>query len=194
MGYFFYFYVLLHLMNFIPTPIADLWIIEPKVFVDERGYFAETFKSQALAQQGLSYSFIQDNEARSTRGVLRGLHYQKGSAAQAKLVRALAGEILDVAVDLRAGSPTYGQHFGIQLSSENKRQLLVPRGFAHGYSVLSETAVVLYKVDNHYDPSAEAGVRFDDPQLNIDWMLDADEIVLSSKDKILPLLQDVHPE
>lgn len=181
-------------MNFIPTHIADLYIIEPKVFSDERGYFSETFKTQAFVKEGLDYTFIQDNEARSTRGVLRGLHYQRGASAQAKLVRALQGEILDVAVDLRAGSPTYGQHFGICLSADNKRQLLVPRGFAHGYSVLSDIAVVLYKVDNHYDPTAEAGIKYDDPALNINWMLSPEEVLLSAKDKILPLLQDIEPE
>lgn len=171
---------------FSTTPIPGLVIFTPRIFGDERGYFYEVFNAEKWREAGIERPFVQDNQAFSSRGVLRGLHYQRGEHAQAKLVRVIDGEVLDVAVDCREGSETYGQHYSIRLSGENKLQFYVPRGFAHGYAVLSETAVFAYKCDNLYAPHAEGGVRFDDPRLGIDWMMDADQIQLSAKDEVLP--------
>ncbi|MBL7782554.1 MAG: dTDP-4-dehydrorhamnose 3,5-epimerase [Saprospiraceae bacterium] len=173
-------------MPFLPTPIPDLLIFEPKVWPDERGYFYESYNRKTWEDAGLQVDFVQDNQARSTRGVLRGLHFQTGEMAQAKLVRVVEGEVLDVAVDLRPESASYGQWFSILLSAENKRQLFVPRGFAHGYVVLSETAEFVYKCDNYYSKAHEGGVRFDDPTLNIDWKIDLSEVLVSEKDLALP--------
>ncbi len=175
-------------MPFQETGIDNLLLFEPKVWGDERGYFFESYNEKVFAEAGITTQFVQDNQARSSRGVLRGLHYQTGTFAQAKLVRVLEGEVLDVVVDLRENSSTYGQQYSVLLSSANKRQLFVPRGFAHGYVVLSKTAEFFYKVDNWYSKESEGGIRYDDPQLNIDWNIDATELVLSEKDKVLPFL------
>lgn len=174
-------------MPFHQTPIADLWIFEPTVFADERGYFYESYNRRTWLEVGVAADFVQINQARSRRGVLRGLHYQVGEMAQAKLVRVVEGEVLDVAVDLREGSPTYGQWFSIRLSAENRRQLYVPRGFAHGYAVLSETAEFLYLCDNYYSREHEGGIRYDDPTLAIDWACDLSQVIVSEKDRALPL-------
>lgn len=168
------------------TPIQDLVIINPSVFNDERGYFFEAYNKAKFQENGINFDFIQDNQSFSKRGVIRGLHLQINPFAQAKLVRVLEGEILDVAVDLRKNSLTYGQHFSVVLSAENKKQLMVPHGFAHGFSVLSETASVLYKVDQVYHKESERGIRYDDPTLNIDWQVRAEEVIVSEKDLILP--------
>ncbi|MCA0236602.1 MAG: dTDP-4-dehydrorhamnose 3,5-epimerase [Bacteroidetes bacterium] len=176
-------------MPFLPTPIPDLLIFEPKVWPDERGYFYESYNRKTWEDAGLQVDFVQDNQARSTRGVLRGLHFQSGEMAQAKLVRVVEGEVLDVAVDLRPESASYGQWFSILLSAENKLQLFVPRGFAHGYVVLSETAEFVYKCDNYYSKAHEGGIRFDDPTLNIDWNFDLSEVLVSEKDLALPYLE-----
>ena len=168
------------------TPIKDLVIITPTVFNDERGYFFEAYNKAKFNEYGINYQFIQDNQSFSKRGVIRGLHLQINPFAQAKLVRVLEGEILDVAVDLRKNSPTYGKHFSVILSAENKKQLMVPHGFAHGFSVLSETASVLYKVDQLYHKESERGIRYDDPTLNIDWQVNPSEVIVSEKDLILP--------
>lgn len=175
-------------MNIIETPIKDLYVIEPKVFEDPRGYFFESYSKLHLENKGINYNFVQDNQSKSSYGVLRGLHYQKGPHAQTKLVRALFGSIYDVAVDLREGSPTYGQWYGVELTEDNKKQLLVPQGFAHGFSVLSETAVVMYKCDDFYHPECEGGIIYNDKTLNIDWKVPEDKILVSDKDKILPTL------
>jgi dTDP-4-dehydrorhamnose 3,5-epimerase len=173
-------------MPFFETPIPDLIVFEPKVFADERGYFYESYNRRVWEEAGIHADFVQDNQARSTRGVLRGLHYQTGEAAQAKLVRVIEGEVLDIVVDLRESSPTYGHWYGIRLSAENKRQLFVPRGFAHGYLVLSETAEFFYKCDNFYSKAHEGGLRYNDPVLNIDWEFDLQQVIVSEKDKVLP--------
>lgn len=173
-------------MPFHPTPIPDLIVFEPQVWPDERGYFYESYNRRTWEAAGLQVDFVQDNQARSTRGVLRGLHYQTGEMAQAKLVRVVEGEVLDVVVDLREQSPTHGQWYGVRLSAENKRQLFVPRGFAHGYLVLSETAEFVYKCDNYYSKAHEGGLRFDDPVLKIDWDFDLDQVLVSEKDLALP--------
>ena len=173
-------------MPFIHTPFPELLIFEPLVHEDERGYFLEAFNQKTFHEAGISSNFVQDNQAKSTKGVLRGLHFQKGEFEQAKLVRVLQGSVLDVVVDIRKKSPTYGLSFSVELNDENKRQLFVPRGFAHGYVVLSETAVFFYKCDNFYSPAHESGIKFDDPSLKIDWMLDDKELILSEKDKKLP--------
>lgn len=170
-------------MKYIETAIKDLWIIEPDVFGDERGYFMESFKEEEFTSRIGPVHFIQDNESKSAFGVLRGLHYQKGTFSQAKLVRVLKGEVLDVAVDLRRSSATFGKHIGVRLSETNKRQFFIPRGFAHGFVVLSPEAVFLYKVDNVYAPHEEISIRHDDPTLGIDWELDTSHILLSAKDK-----------
>lgn len=175
-------------MPFISTDIPDLLIFDPQVWEDERGYFFESYNRRTFAEAGITADFVQDNEARSTYGVLRGLHYQTGAAAQAKLVRVTQGEVYDVAVDLRPDSPTHGRWLGLHLSAANRRQLFVPRGFAHGYLVLSDTAVFNYKCDNYYDRAAEGGLRYDDPRLNIDWPLPAEVFVVSDKDLRLPYL------
>lgn len=173
-------------MPFIHTPFPDLLIFEPHVHRDERGYFLEAFNQKTFLEAGINTDFVQDNQAKSTKGVLRGLHFQKGDHAQAKLVRVLQGSVLDVVVDIRKESPTFGLSFSIELNEENKRQLYVPRGFAHGYVVLSDTAVFFYKCDNFYSPAHESGIKFNDPKLNIDWILDDHELVLSEKDQNLP--------
>ena len=176
------------------TIIKDLVIISPTIFNDERGYFFEAYNQGNFQANGINYNFIQDNQSFSTRGVIRGLHLQINPFAQAKLVRVLEGEILDVAVDLRKNSPTYGQHFSIILSSENKKQLMIPHGFAHGFSVLSETASVLYKVDQVYHKESERGIRYDDPSLNIDWQLEPSEVIVSEKDLLLPGFNEINWE
>ncbi|TXB67671.1 dTDP-4-dehydrorhamnose 3,5-epimerase [Phaeodactylibacter luteus] len=176
-------------MPFLDTPIDGLKIFEPTVWEDGRGYFFEAYNQDAFAKAGIEAQFVQDNQARSVRGVLRGLHYQVGAHAQAKLVRVTEGEVFDVAVDIREGSPTYGEWFGITLSAANKRQLFVPRGFAHGYLVLSETAEFFYKCDNFYAKDKEGGIRFDDPGIGIDWNgFDLSSAILSEKDQVLPVL------
>jgi dTDP-4-dehydrorhamnose 3,5-epimerase len=172
------------------TPIQDLVIIKPAVFEDDRGYFMESYNQQKLEEAGIHIPFLQDNQSFSKRGTLRGLHYQNPPFAQTKLVRVLQGEIMDVVVDLRKDSPTYGQHFAIKLSAENKKQLLIPQGFAHGFSVISETATVLYKCDQFYNKASEGGIRFDDPALNIDWGIDLKAAIVSEKDQILPLFKE----
>lgn len=178
-------------MKLTKTPIEGLLIIEPRVFFDDRGYFFESFNAKAFAEQtGHSIPFVQDNQARSSYGVLRGLHYQNNPTPQSKLIRVLEGTIWDVVVDIRKGSATYGSWYGIELSAENRLQFLVPRGFAHGYSVLSETAEILYKCDNFYDKSAEGGIAFNDPALNIDWKIDQSKAIVSDKDKVQPMLSE----
>lgn len=177
-------------MNFIETDIADVFVLEPKVFKDDRGYFFEAYNKTEFENHGLFYDFVQDNQSMSSYGVIRGLHFQKGEFAQAKLVRVLQGTVLDVAVDLRKSSPTFGKYVAVELSQENNRMLLIPRGFAHGFSVLSQTAVFTYKCDNFYHKEAEGGIRFDDPDLNIDWRVNPNQAVLSDKDKLLPFLEE----
>jgi dTDP-4-dehydrorhamnose 3,5-epimerase len=178
-------------MNFIRTAIEDVVIIEPVVHGDERGYFVETFRADKLEEfLGYKINFCQDNESKSSRGVLRGLHYQLHPAAQTKLVRVIHGKVLDVAVDIRKGSPTFGKHVAVELSSENKRQLLVPRGFAHGFVVLEDDTVFAYKVDNYYSPENDRGILFSDEALGIDWQVPTDELLLSAKDKVQPKLAD----
>ena len=173
-------------MNIIKTKIEGLLIVEPRVFKDERGYFFENYQIERYKSLGINADFIQDNEAYSTYGVVRGLHYQLGEFSQAKLVRVVKGRVLDVAVDLRKKSPTYGQWEGVELTEDNKRQFFVPRGFAHGYSVLSETAIFSYKCDNIYSPESERGLNLNDSKLNIDWGIPIDKQIISSKDVILP--------
>ena len=168
------------------TTIQDLVIINPAVFNDERGYFFEAYNKEKFCALGITIDFVQDNQSFSKKGTLRGLHYQNPPYAQTKLVRVLQGEIIDVAVDLRKDSATFGHSFSIKLTAENKKQLLVPQGFAHGFSVISETAVVLYKCDQYYNKASEGGIRFDDAQLNIDWGMDLKEAIVSEKDLVLP--------
>jgi dTDP-4-dehydrorhamnose 3,5-epimerase len=172
-------------MNFIKTKISDLTIIEPKVFGDHRGYFFESFNFNEFKENIFEVNFVQDNESKSSKGVLRGLHFQKPPYAQAKLVRCIKGKVLDVAVDLRKDSQTYGEYETVELSEDNKRQLFVPRGFAHGFVVLSDEAIFSYKVDNWYAPDYESGILWNDESLNIDWKIDASEVTLSDKDKEL---------
>ncbi len=173
------------------TNLKDCFVIEPKIFGDTRGYFFESFNEKVFEDKtGLSINFVQDSEAFSNKGVLRGLHFQKGMHAQAKLVRVVKGKVLDVAVDIRPDSKTYGKHFAIILSEENKKQLFVPRGFAHGYAVLENNTIFNYKCDNYYHPTSEGGIIYNDPNLNIDWMLDENEILLSDKDKKLGLFKN----
>jgi len=177
-------------MQVTTTHIPDLKIIEPRVFEDSRGYFFESYNQATFQQNGISLGFVQDNQSSSSYGVIRGLHYQLPPHAQTKLVRVLHGTILDVVLDIRQGSPTFGQHYAIELSAENKKQLLVPRGFAHGFSVLSERAVVLYKCDGLYNRESDAGILYNDPSLGIDWKIPADKAIISDKDKALPLFKD----
>jgi len=177
-------------MPFIDTNIPGLLVFEPKVFEDSRGYFYESYNERTFINQGIDIKFVQDNESSSSYGVVRGLHYQLVPFAQVKLIRVLAGKILDVVVDIRKGSPSFGKSFSIELTAENKKQLFIPAGFAHGFSVLSERAVVFYKCDTFYNKESEAGIRFDDPQLNIDWQIPADKAIISDKDKQLPLFAD----
>lgn len=180
-------------MNVIKTNIDDLIVFEPKVWGDERGYFFESYNKKALIEKGFDFDWIQDNEAFSERGVLRGLHYQKAPFGQTKLVRVAFGEVLDVVVDIRKKSRTFGMSFSIILSGTNKKQLLVPRGFAHGYVVLSPTALFLYKVDNTYISAEEEGIKYDDASLDIDWILPSSELILSEKDKKNPFFDNHIP-
>lgn len=181
-------------MNIEKTFIKDLVVLTPDVFEDARGYFFEGYNKNKFSALGIDIDFVQDNQSFSQRGTLRGLHYQNPPFAQTKLVRVLQGEIMDVAVDLRKDSPTYGQHFGIKLTAENKKQLLVPQGFAHGFSVLSQTAVVLYKCDQFYNKASEGGIRFDDPTLQIDWGMDLAAAIVSEKDLLLPNFANCNSE
>lgn len=177
-------------MPFIQTGFPGLLIYEPRVFGDDRGYFFESYNASTFEKDHVTMQFVQDNQARSVYGVVRGLHFQMDPYAQTKLIRALDGTILDVVVDLRKGSPTYGKVFSIELSSENKKQLLVPRGFAHGYSVISETAEVFYKCDAFYNKSSEGGVAYNDPDLAIDWKVPVEKMILSEKDTMYPDLKN----
>jgi len=178
-------------MNFIKTKIPDLTIIEPKVFGDKRGYFFESFNYNEFKNNIYEVNFVQDNESKSSRGVLRGLHFQKPPFTQAKLVRCVKGKVLDVAVDIRKGSPTYGEFEIVELSEENKRQLFVPRGFAHGFVVLSDETIFSYKVDNWYSPEHDSGILWNDGSLNIDWQINPNEVLLSEKDKVLQLFENL---
>jgi len=173
-------------MNIIKTEFPGLVIVEPKVFGDARGYFFESYNEKVLSDIGIQTVFKQDNQSFSKYGVIRGLHFQMNPHAQTKLIRVIEGTIYDVALDLRKDSPMFGKWFGLELSAENKLQLYIPQGFAHGFSVLSEQAVILYKCDNFYNPQSEGGVLYKDPALNIDWKIDAAEAIVSDKDKILP--------
>lgn len=177
-------------MKFIEQKIKGVWVIEPKVFTDERGYFMESYKKNAFEEHIGKVKFIQDNESKSVRGVLRGLHYQTGEYAQAKLVRALRGSVLDVAVDLRKSSSTFGQYVAVELTEDNKRQLFIPRGFAHGFLVLSPEAIFSYKVDNVYSPTHDASLLWNDPSIGVDWGIKEDELILSAKDKAGKLFSD----
>ena len=177
-------------MNFIKTAIDGVIIIEPRVFPDSRGCFFESWNKKVFENAGLFYDFVQDNQSESCYGTIRGLHFQRGEHAQAKLVRVISGSVLDVAVDLRPNSPTFGQHVAVELSEKNRRQLLIPRGFAHGFSVLSEKAIFAYKCDNGYCKDAEGGLLYNDPALGIDWNVPAEKALLSDKDKINPPLKD----
>lgn len=177
-------------MPFISTKIKDVVIFEPRIFTDDRGYFFETYNEKLFNDNGVTAKFVQDNQSKSSYGVIRGLHFQKGEHAQAKLVRVLQGSVLDVAVDLRAGSETYGKYVAVELSDVNNLQLFIPRGFAHGFSVLSRTAVFAYKCDNLYCKESEGGIDCSDPDLGIDWQIPAEDRVLSEKDKLHPLFKD----
>lgn len=178
-------------MKFERTELEEVVICKPTIFSDDRGYFSEVFKKEELNDfLNKNIEFVQDNEAKSTFGVLRGLHYQLGKSSQSKLIRVIEGEVLDVVVDVRKGSPTFGQSVAFVLNDKNKNSLFVPRGFAHGYAVLSETAIVNYKVDNFYNPKAERGVAFDDKDLSIDWKLSEEDLILSEKDKVNPILKN----
>ena len=174
-------------MKVVETGFEGLFVLEPRVFADERGYFFESFNSHTFKNSGLDFDWVQDNQSNSKHGVIRGLHFQKPPHAQTKLIRVLMGEIVDVVVDLRHTSPTYGKSFSIVLSSQNKLQLLIPKGFAHGFSVLSEEADVMYKCDALYNKETESGILFNDSQLSIDWQVDQDKMVVSEKDLILPV-------
>lgn len=173
-------------MEIIETKLPGLLVIKPRVFEDERGYFYESYNKKTWEANGIDYDFVQDNQSKSNYGVLRGLHYQLNPHAQAKLVRVLEGKVLDVAVDIRKGSPTFGQWFAEELSDENYLQMLIPRGFAHGFAVLSETAVFSYKCDGYYNKDAEGGILYNDPKLNIDWRIPEADVLLSDKDRVLP--------
>ena len=177
-------------MEYKETKIKGVFIIEPKVFQDARGYFMEAWKQAEFDEHVGRTVFIQDNESKSSFGVLRGLHYQKGDASQAKLVRVIKGKVLDVAVDIRKSSPTFGQHVMVELSEENKRQFFIPRGFAHGFLVLSDEAIFTYKVVNPYAPQCDAGIRWNDPDLGIEWPIDPAKVLTSEKDLKQPLLKD----
>lgn len=178
-------------MNFIKTDLSGVIIVEPKVFKDDRGYFFESYNKAEFALHGMGYNFVQDNQSMSSYGVVRGLHCQLGEHAQAKLVRCLYGTVLDVAVDFRKNSPTFGKYIAVELSDENKKQLFIPRGFLHGFSVLSPTAVFAYKCDNLYCKESEFGIRYDDPDINVDWRVPADKIITSEKDRLAKRLKDV---
>ncbi|MDR1503314.1 MAG: dTDP-4-dehydrorhamnose 3,5-epimerase [Prevotella sp.] len=170
-------------MNIIKTDIEEVVIIEPRIFEDARGYFFESFSQQIFEEKVCKTTFVQDNESKSTFGVLRGLHFQKPPHTQSKLVRVIKGKVLDVAVDIRKGSPSFGQYVAVELSEENHLQLFVPRGFAHGFVVLSENVIFQYKCDNYYAPQSEGAIAWDDPDLNIDWKISTDKVILSEKDK-----------
>ncbi|MBQ7413309.1 MAG: dTDP-4-dehydrorhamnose 3,5-epimerase [Alphaproteobacteria bacterium] len=178
-------------MNFIKTAIDGVKIVEPKIFEDERGYFFESYNELEFFKNGITNRFVQDNQSKSSYGVIRGLHCQLGEHAQAKLVRVLQGKVLDVAVDARLKSPTFGQHVAVELSAENQRQLFIPRGFLHGFSVLSETAVFAYKCDNLYCKESEFGIRYDDPEIGVNWQIPAAKIITSEKDRMANKLQDL---
>ena len=178
-------------MRVIKTKLEGVVIIEPQVFFDDRGYFFESFSQQRFNEQVAPITFVQDNESKSSYGVLRGLHFQKSPFAQSKLVRVVKGKVLDVAVDLRKGSPTFGQYESVVLSEENKRQFFIPQGFAHGFAVLSEEAIFQYKCDNYYAPQSEGSVRWNDPTIAIDWQLPEKDIILSAKDEQAPLLSQL---
>lgn len=178
-------------MKVISTQIPEVLIFEPDVYGDHRGYFFESFRADIFEKYVGKHQFVQDNQSKSGFGVLRGLHFQRPPFSQAKLVQCLQGEVLDIAVDIRLGSPTYGMHVPVRLSEENHRQLYIPRGFAHGFAVLSETAVFSYKCDNYYNPNADGGIAWDDPEINIDWILSTEEIKLSDKDKNHPSLNQI---
>ena len=180
-------------MIFTKTKLEGVYVLTPRVFTDTRGYFFESYSKREFEQNGLHYDFVQDNQSFSSYGTIRGLHFQKGEHAQAKLVRVISGEVLDVAVDIRRNSPTYGQHVAVRLSGENQQQLLIPRGFAHGFSVLSEAAVFAYKCDNFYCKEAEGGLRVNDPALNIDWQIDMSRANVLERDLNHPLLKDLEP-
>lgn len=177
-------------MEYRETAIEGVYVIEPKVYEDARGYFMESWKKAEFDEHIGKVDFIQDNESKSSYGVLRGLHYQKGAFSQAKLVRVIKGKVLDVAVDIRKSSPTFGKHVAVVLSEENRRQFYIPRGFAHGFLVLSPEAIFTYKVDNVYAPQSEAGLRWNDPALAIDWNIDSKALIMSAKDLVQPLLKD----
>ncbi len=178
-------------MNFIPTKLEGCFIIEPKIILDERGYFMESFNEKTFQNGvGQEVHFVQDNQSYSSKGVLRGMHYQTGEHAQAKLVRVLQGEVLDVAVDIRPDSPTYGQYEAVVLSGENHKQFFVPRGFAHGFLVLSDTATFFYKCDNFYNKESEGGIIYNDKTINIDWNFPSDKLMISEKDKVQPNLEN----
>jgi dTDP-4-dehydrorhamnose 3,5-epimerase len=177
-------------MKFVNTPIEGLVIIEPTVFGDNRGYFLESYNKKKFEESIGKVSFVQDNESKSSKGVFRGLHFQKPPYAQAKLVRCIEGKVLDVAVDIREGSETFGQHITVELSGENKKQVFIPQGFAHGFLVLSNTAIVSYKVDNSYAPVYDEGIRWDDPTLNIHWGVNESEVLVSEKDAKLPFFSE----
>ncbi len=178
-------------MKVIKTAIEDVVIIEPDVYGDSRGYFFESYSQKKFDEQVRSIRFVQDNESKSKYGVLRGLHYQKGKYAQSKLVRVIKGRVLDVAVDIRKGSPTFGKYVAVELTEDNHRQLFVPRGFAHGFSVLSEEVIFQYKCDNLYAPESEGAIAWNDPDIGIDWQLPAYDVLLSAKDSAHPMLKDV---
>ncbi len=178
-------------MNFIKTNIDGVIIVEPRVFEDARGYFFESYNEDEFVKNGITNKFVQDNQSKSSFGVIRGLHCQLGEHAQAKLVRVLEGKVLDVAVDVRRNSPTFGKHVAVELSAENKRQLFIPRGFLHGFSVLSDTAVFAYKCDNLYCKDSEFGIRYDDPEIGIDWKIPLDKVITSEKDNLAHKLKDI---
>ena len=178
-------------MNIIETNIEGVIIIEPRLFEDERGYFFESFNQKEFQEKVCKTTFIQDNESKSSYGVIRGLHFQKPPFAQSKLVRVVKGAVLDVAVDIRKGSPTFGQHVAVELTEDNHRQFFIPRGFAHGFSVLSKEVIFQYKCDNFYAPQSEGAIAWDDPDLGIDWQISIDEILLSEKDKSHPKLAEI---
>lgn len=181
-------------MEIVKTDIEGVVIIEPRIFKDSRGYFFESFKDNEFQEKICRTTFIQDNESYSSYGVVRGLHFQKPPFAQSKIVRVIKGAVLDVAVDLRKGSPTYGQHVAIELNEDNHRQIFIPRGFAHGFAVLSDEVLFQYKCDQYYAPQSEGGIAWDDPSLHIDWRIPADKVILSDKDRKLPLLKDYHSD
>lgn len=177
-------------MNIIKTSIEGVVIIEPRIFEDSRGYFFESFSQQSFEEKVCKTAFVQDNESKSSYGVLRGLHFQKPPYAQSKLLRVIKGAVLDVAVDIRRGSPTFGKHVALELSADNHRQLFIPRGFAHGFVVLTKEVIFQYKCDNYYNPQSEGGIYWNDLDLNIDWKIPADKIILSDKDKRNKCLKD----